>query len=388
MWPFLPKKCDCSETPTNPGTSCNASGLTTSDIHYDGINGECTSIETGMSATEVFQQLDYFLCSDTFTQYILNQIENNPEEYPEFITLVNGAINCTTIDNCGPPPPPTTTTTSSSTSTSTTSTTSTSSTTTTTTTVAETCYTYTLTAITDNGNWTAESCFGGTVGGILPFAGNTVITPCIINTSLVLNGITVTNNIKCEPTTTTTSSTSTSTSSTTSTTTTICPCTYINITVAPGYIAFSDTNSIDVQYENCNGDTVIQTYTAAGTYTICSQDINSIIASIVIGGVTNIVTVGPINTNELCCTPSTTTTSTTEPTTCMEYYVFAKFPTEVAFTYFPCLGGPESAPITLSTDPGSGYPSSTTVCCFPGTEPISGAIPTLMGREIGDPCGL
>jgi len=93
MWPFLPKKCDCSETPTNPGTSCNPSGLTTSDIHYDGINGECTSIETGMSATEVFQQLDYFLCSDTFTQYILNQIENNPEEYPEFITFVNGAIN-------------------------------------------------------------------------------------------------------------------------------------------------------------------------------------------------------------------------------------------------------------------------------------------------------
>jgi hypothetical protein len=369
MWPFLPKKCDCSETPTNPGTSCNPSGLTTNDLVYDGSAGVCSNVATGMTASEAFQQLDYFLCSIELTQYILNQIENNPEEYPEFITLVNGAINCSTIDDCGPPPPPTTTTTSSSTSTSTTSTTSTSSTTTTTTTVAEACHVYDLTAITDNGNWIAELCFGGVAEGILAFAGNTVTTPCIINTSLVLNGITaVTNFVDCSITTTTTSSTSTSTSTTTSTTTTICPCTYIDITIFRSYIGLSDTGSADVQYENCNGDTVIQTYTEEGTYNICSQDINSIIGSYVRFGITYIVPVTPFDSEELCCIPTTTTTSTTEELSCRSFVVFANFSTPAAFSYDPCGGG-ESINITLQNPEGE-FPSAVVVCCAPLTVPF------------------
>ena len=104
MWPFLPKKCDCPNTPTNPGTSCDHSGLTTNDLIYNGPNGVCSNVTTEMTVTEAFQQLDYFLCSVAFTQYLLNLIQNNPNLFPNFIALVNGAINCSTIIACGPPP--------------------------------------------------------------------------------------------------------------------------------------------------------------------------------------------------------------------------------------------------------------------------------------------
>jgi hypothetical protein len=228
---------------------------------------------------------------------------------------------------------------------------------------------YDLTAITDNGNWIAELCFGGVAEGILAFAGNTVTTPCIINTSLVLNGITaVTNFVDCSITTTTTSSTSTSTSTTTSTTTTICPCTYIDITIFRSYIGLSDTGSADVQYENCNGDTVIQTYTEEGTYNICSQDINSIIGSYVRFGITYIVPVTPFDSEELCCIPTTTTTSTTEELSCRSFVVFANFSTPAAFSYDPCGGG-ESINITLQNPEGE-FPSAVVVCCAPLTVPF------------------
>jgi hypothetical protein len=104
MWPVLPKKCDCPETPTNTGTSCNHSGLTTNDLIYDGPNGVCSNVTTGMTVTEAFQQLDYFICSIELTQHILDLIQNNPNLFPNFNTLVNGAINCSTIIACGPPP--------------------------------------------------------------------------------------------------------------------------------------------------------------------------------------------------------------------------------------------------------------------------------------------
>jgi len=104
MWPFLSKKCNCSQTPTNPGTSCNHSGLTTNDLIYDGSDGVCSNVTTGMTATDAFQQLDYFICSVEFTQYILDLIQNNPTLFPGFISLVNGAVNCNTIIDCGPRP--------------------------------------------------------------------------------------------------------------------------------------------------------------------------------------------------------------------------------------------------------------------------------------------
>lgn len=111
MWPFLPKECNCTETPNNPGTSCNHTGLTASDLIYEGVAGECSGITPGMTASDILQQLSYFLCSIELTQYLLDLIQENPEEYPEFIELVNGAINCETIYACGPVPTTTTTTT-------------------------------------------------------------------------------------------------------------------------------------------------------------------------------------------------------------------------------------------------------------------------------------
>jgi hypothetical protein len=224
MWPFLPKKCNCTETPNNPGTSCNHSGLTASDLIYEGIAGECSGITPGMTASEILQQLSYFLCSIELTQYILDLIQDNPEEYPEFIELVNGVISCETIDACGPVPttttttttvePTTTTTTSSSSTTTTTS--SSSSTTTTTTTVADACVTYTLQALVNNASWIATTCAFARTGGIIPLAGNTVVTPCIINNTLVLTQAVIVNETECTTTTTTTAApTTTTTSSTT-----------------------------------------------------------------------------------------------------------------------------------------------------------------------------
>lgn len=223
MWPFLPKKCNCTETPNNPGTSCNHSGLTASDLIYEGIAGGCSGITPGMTASEILQQLSYFLCSIELTQYILDLIQENPEEYPEFIELVNGAINCETIYTCGPVPTttttttvePTTTTTTSSSSSTTTTTSSTSSTTTTTTTVADACVTYTLQALVNNASWIATTCAFARTGGIIPLAGGTTTTPCIINNTLVLTQAVIVTETECTTTTTTTAAPTTTTTSTT-----------------------------------------------------------------------------------------------------------------------------------------------------------------------------
>lgn len=383
MWPFLPKKCDCSETPTNPGTSCDHSGLTTNDLVYDGADGVCSHVTTGMTATEAFQQLDYFICSIQLTQYILDLIQNNIEDYPDFVTLVNETLLCETVIACGPTPPPTTTTTSSSstsTSTSTTSTTTTAEpTTTTTTTIAEACYVYDLTAITDNGNWTAELCFGGVTGGILPFIGNTFTTPCIINTSLILNGITATTDfLKCDELTTTTTSTSTSTSSTTTTTTTVCPCEYITVIITEGYIHFSDTSSVDVTFTNCENKPDSITYTVAGTYfgDVCSPDINSIEGHFDRIGMPQTVSVFPTNTHESCCN-ITTTTTTTETTSCYSFTMTALVPENLGFTYVDCFGEPQY--IVLNDE-------SLIVCAFP--TPTCASAENKWDVTIGDVCGL
>jgi len=246
MWKFLPSDCNCNETPTNPNSSvCNHNGLTTDDLVYDGENLSCSGINNQDNISVAFQELDYFICGIELTQHILDMIQDNPQEYSEFIAIINGAINCETIIQCGPPPPSTTTTTSSSTSTSTSTTTSTSSsTTTTTTTVALACINYTIESILNDASWTALNCEGVPVGGIIISSGTTVYTGCILNTSLTLVNAIVITGADCATTTTTTtvldcsftgdadeittttttsSSTSTSTSTTTTSTTTLPP---------------------------------------------------------------------------------------------------------------------------------------------------------------------
>jgi hypothetical protein len=113
MWPLIPKKCKCVNTGTNTSvnTTCNHCGLTTNDIEYVGENLECTGINNGDSISVALQKLDYFICGIGLTQQILNELQFNSVEYPEFITLVNGAIDCETILACGNPPIITTTTT-------------------------------------------------------------------------------------------------------------------------------------------------------------------------------------------------------------------------------------------------------------------------------------
>lgn len=111
MWPFFPKKCNCSETPTNPGKTCNESKLVGGDVIYQGPDVECAGIYNGMLVSEVLQQMDYYLCSLEFTQQVLDVIQDNPQEFNDFITLVNGVINCETINACGLTPTTTTSTT-------------------------------------------------------------------------------------------------------------------------------------------------------------------------------------------------------------------------------------------------------------------------------------
>ena len=144
------------------------------------------------------------------------------------------------------------------------------------------------------------------------------------------------------PPTTTTTSSSTSTSSTTTTTTTVCPCTYINITITPGYIVFSDTGSVQVTYTNCQGLPDSITYTVKGTYAICSPDINSIQGSYVRLGETLTVPLFPFNTGTLCCIPTTTTSTTTEvPISCQSYSLNTLTEDSIGFFYNVCLGGPD-----------------------------------------------
>jgi len=230
MWPFLPKKCDCNETPTNPGTLCNENLQPSSDYVYDGEDLPCIGVNHGDSLTTAIQEIDYHLCSRAFTEYVLTYIQENTEVFPEFIELVNGAINCETIQACGPS---TTTTTSSSTSTS--------STTTTTTTLPCNCFE----VYANNGDHvTYIDCedvehtelFVGTPSIVPPYVGAnsklycvklvTVFEPYFIRDyglcelGSYCNPITTTTTTTIPVTTTTTSSSSTTTSTSSSTTTT------------------------------------------------------------------------------------------------------------------------------------------------------------------------
>ena len=123
MWKYLNKDCNCNTTPTNPGVVCNHDGLKANDLVYKGTDVPCSGIYNGMPVSEVLQQMDYYLCSLEFTQLVLTTIQENTERFSEFITLVNGVINCETIGACGNPPSTTTTTSTSSTTSTTTSTT-------------------------------------------------------------------------------------------------------------------------------------------------------------------------------------------------------------------------------------------------------------------------
>lgn len=274
MWPYLPKKCNCSETPNNPQLKCEHDGLTTNDVAYMGNDLLCTGIESGDSITQVVQIFDYYMCSELFAQHFLDALSNNIEEFPTFIDLVNDAIDCDVINFCITSSttttliPTTTTTSSSSTSSSTTSTTSsTSSTTSTTTTQIVQCVDYTLMAIQPNASWTATNCDEVITSGVIVLVGATSQTGCILDNTLILNGISIVNNIEC-----TTTTSSTSTSSTTTTTTTSIPTTTTSTTTdIPITTTTTTTNSAKLIFHNNSSGGIINDIYAVGwtvaTYT-------------------------------------------------------------------------------------------------------------------------
>jgi len=244
MWPILPKDCDCEETASNQGSVCTAL-YKSNDFFYNGVNSICNDLQNGDDISVVIQKLENFLCSAEVSQVFLTYLEENIEEFPEFVTLVNDALVCETVVNCFTPTTTTTssststttstststsTTTSTSTSTSTSTTTSTSSSTTTTTTTAvPECRTYVVEATLSLGSWNAISCETDEfVGGILLSIGETASTGCVYDNSLVLSGVRIISDDPCPTTTTSTTSSTSSTSTTTSTSTTagpIYPCT-------------------------------------------------------------------------------------------------------------------------------------------------------------------
>jgi hypothetical protein len=233
MWSTLLKDCNCIETTSNQGVVCNAV-YNSDQFFYNGISAICMDLQNGDDITTAIQKLENFLCSLEVTQVFLTYLEDNLEQFPEFITLVNDALTCQTVTNCFNP---TTTTTSSSTSTSTSTTTSststtttstsTSSTTTTTTTAVPECKTYTLKSNLVNASWQGVRCSDGvTVGAILPIPATIIVTDCIYDNTLITSGMIVAPGEDCTTTTTTSSSSTTTTtsSSTTTTTTTLYPC--------------------------------------------------------------------------------------------------------------------------------------------------------------------
>lgn len=242
MWSILLKDCNCIETASNQGSVCTAL-YNSNDFFYNGVNSICNDLQNGDDISVVIQKLENFLCSVEVTQVFLTYLEENIEEFPEFITLVNDALVCETVVNCLAPTTTTTsssststttststststsTTTSTSTSTSTSTTTSTSSSTTTTTTTAvPECRSYVVEATLPLGSWNAISCETDEfVGGILLSVGETSSTGCVYDNSLALSGVRIISDGPCATTTTTSSTSTTSTSSTTTTSTTLGP---------------------------------------------------------------------------------------------------------------------------------------------------------------------
>lgn len=99
----LPKDCNCNETPNHQGEVCNNTAHITDEFFYNGENSSCTELENHDDITTAIQKIDNFLCSIEVAKQVLTYIENNINEFPDFVTLVNDALACETIVNCFTP---------------------------------------------------------------------------------------------------------------------------------------------------------------------------------------------------------------------------------------------------------------------------------------------
>lgn len=157
---------------------------------------------------------------------------------------------------------------STTTSTSTTSTTSTSSTTTTTTVnPCPACNSYTIQATSLPASWSGKTCTGGgIVGGTFTTVGQSITTPCICSSSLVISGAFVKVTTNCASTTTSTTSTSTTT------TTTAAPTTTTTTVACLQYILSSPTGGYATAISCPSGqDIIISVPIASSTVTPCIQ---------------------------------------------------------------------------------------------------------------------
>lgn len=281
MWPFLPKKCDCAETPTNPATPCNENLQVASDYVYNGEDLSCIGVNQGDDLTTALQKIDYYLCSREFTEYFLTYVENNIVLFTEFIELVNGVINCETIQACGPS---TTTTTSSSTSTS--------STTTTTTTLACNCIEVFATNgdevnYIDCNNLKQIELFVGSPSTIPPYVGANSKLYCAKSVIVFGSFFTVNHGLcelgsYCNPTTTTTTTltpttTTTSSSSTTTTTSTSSSTTTTTTTVNPNLFPLNGEWLINSVNSNVNINSInnLSGSSVSCVNALCNFPINS-----------------------------------------------------------------------------------------------------------------
>jgi hypothetical protein len=281
MWPFLPKKCNCSETPTNPVTLCDENLQASSDYVYNESDLSCIGINQGDDLTTAIQKIDYYLCSREFTEYFLTYVETNIVLFTEFIELVNGAINCQTIQACGSS---TTTTTSSSTSTSTT--------TTTTTTLPCSCIEVFATNgdevnYTDCNNLKQIELFVGSPSTIPPYVGANSKLYCAKSVTVFGSFFTV-NHGSCElgsycnPTTTTTTTvapttTTTTSSSSTTTTSTSSSTTTTTTTVNPSLFPLTGEWLINSVNSNVNINSInnLSGSSVSCVNALCSFPINA-----------------------------------------------------------------------------------------------------------------
>lgn len=100
MWPLLPKDCNCNETPTSEGKVCNNTTYTSDDFYYKGPNSSCGEVQNHDDISTTLQKIENFLCNREGTKQVLTYIQNNIQEFPEFVTLVNTTLACNSVYEC------------------------------------------------------------------------------------------------------------------------------------------------------------------------------------------------------------------------------------------------------------------------------------------------
>lgn len=89
--------CNCHTA--FPFSTCNPS-IASSLVYYSGPNLPCSGIINKDTLTVVIQKIDSQLCGENLVNNVFNEILNNAELYQQFVDLVNGAIDCSTILAC------------------------------------------------------------------------------------------------------------------------------------------------------------------------------------------------------------------------------------------------------------------------------------------------